>query len=143
MVDASGTVYSATDDLSDIVALPVGKAAEHLHVSGTVPGTHTAIASLQLSQLAPAGAGGFYALAQDSSHSAGAVVHVDGNHATVLAENPHEGHSCTAGRQYPALTSTCGAQAYLAQSGKRLLLIGNLVPRTPAAPALALNATGS
>ncbi|BBB02006.1 hypothetical protein RVR_9686 [Actinacidiphila reveromycinica] len=140
VVDPAGTVYSATGDLSDIVAIPVGKAPRHLHVSGTLPGAHTAIASLQLSHLAPAGGGGFYALAQNVSHSSAAVVYVHGDHATVLAETPNDGHSCTPGKQYPALTSTCGTQAYIAQSGKHVLLIGNLVHHSPADPALALDA---
>ena len=37
VVDPTGTVYSATGDLSGIEAIPVGKAPEHLHVSGTAP----------------------------------------------------------------------------------------------------------
>ncbi|WP_435172131.1 hypothetical protein [Actinacidiphila sp. bgisy145] len=143
VVDPAGTVYSATGDLSDIVAIPVGKAPEHLHLSGTLPGTHTAIASLRLSHLAPATGGGFYALAQDTAGSSAAVVYVHNGRATVLAKTPNDGHACTPGHQYPALTSTCGTQAYIAQSGKRVLLLGNLVHRSSADPALALAAAGS
>jgi hypothetical protein len=143
VVDPAGTVYVVPGaNLSDIVAIPVGKAPEHLHVSGTVSGTGTAIASLVLSQLAPAGAGGFYALTQDSSYSSSAVVYIRGDHATEMAENPNDGHDCTAGKQYPALSNTCGSRAYIGQTGKRLLLFGSLVSRKPADPALALNAAG-
>jgi hypothetical protein len=143
VVDPAGTVYIVTGaDLSDIVVIPVGKAPEHVHISGTVPGTGTPIASLSVVQLAPAGAGGFYTLNQDPPHSSTPVVYVRDGHASVPAVTPEDGHACTAGKQYPALSNTCGSRAYIAQTGKRLLLFGSLVSRKPADPALALNAAG-
>ena len=141
VVDPSGTVYVVPENLGDILAIPIGTKPYHVHVSGKVPGTDTAITSLLPADLTPASAGGFYTLAENKANTEFSVVHVQGAKATVLAKLQIK-RTCLPGKQYPALANTCGAQAYIVQSGDRVLLLGNLTIHnsTPAEPALALKA---
>lgn len=141
VVDPSGTVYAVPENLGDIVVIPVGQAPHHVHASGTIPGTDTPIASVSPSEMTPASTGGFYGMAANDAITETTVVHVQGTKATVLAKAQIK-HTCPAGKQYPALANTCETQAYIVQSGNRVLLLGNLTIHnsTPAEPALALNA---
>ena len=141
VMDPSGTVYALPENLGDILAIPVNSKPYHVRVSGQVPGTDTAITSLLPADLAPASSGGFYTLAENKSNTEFSVIHVQGSQATVLAKLRAK-HSCLPGKQYPALANSCDPQAYIVQSGDRVLLMGNLTIHNSRAaePALALRA---
>ena len=141
VVDPSGTIYTVPENLGDIIAIPVGKQPYHLNESGTVPNSTTPIASLAPGEMTPASTGGFYALADDKAITETFVLYVQGTKTTVLAKTSLN-QTCVPGKQYPALTNTCEAQAYLVQSGDLLLFLGNLTTHndSPAEPALALKA---
>ncbi|MEV6009574.1 hypothetical protein AB0M29_22520 [Streptomyces sp. NPDC051976] len=139
VVDPSGTVYVVPANLGDVVVVPVGRQPYHAHESGTVPGTGTPIASMAPTALTPASTGGFYALGADKAITETIVLHVRGDEASVLAKTPLSGRTCAPGKQYPALANSCGARAYIVQSGGRVLLLGNVGTHDgPADPALAL-----
>jgi len=141
VVDPSGTIYAAPENLGDIIVIPVGKQPYHLHESGTVPGTTTPIASLKPYDMTPASTGGFYTQTHDDDFTKAIIMHVQGTKTTVLAKTSSN-QTCVPGKQYPALTNTCETQAYLVQSGDLLLFLGNLTTHNddPAEPALALKA---
>lgn len=144
VVDWSGTVYAVPGNLDDVVVIPVGKAPYHVHPSGTVPGSNTPIASLGITELTPASLGGFYALTENPANTEWSVVYVKGSRATPLADF-HIHHNCPPGKQYPAFHNTCEPQMKIAQSGTRVLLVGNLSTMTlkHPQPALALRAVTS
>ncbi|MFI0939316.1 hypothetical protein [Streptomyces sp. NPDC021020] len=133
VVDPSGTVYAVDDTLGKTRAQPVGKPPYGLTVTGSVPGGAAALAKLHVTWVIPASSGGFYAVASPESYDPYYVVHVTptGAGTTVLAQFGLHAAGCAVGKGYPALGNSCEPSWFLAESGRRLLMLGPLMRGTP------------
>lgn len=138
VLDRAGNVYAMGGTVGETRVQPPGRAAHALTVPGSTP-DHVPLARLEVADVASASAGGFYAVAYPGYSGPYYVLHVTpaGAGTTVLARLDLHAPGCAAGKDYPSLRSPCVPSVLLAESGRRLLLLGSLAP---AAPALVLPA---
>jgi hypothetical protein len=131
-VDTSGTVYAAVGrHLPDIIVIPQGKKPHRWGAGGTVPGTSVPLSTLTPLTLAPANDGGVYIVAATgfpaSHQSTGYVLYVKNGTAKLVMKAPFAGKSdsCRPGKQFSVGHVPCILPWYVAESGNRLLLLGD------------------